>query len=273
MSRYVKFITPENIEVSYELAGIGSRFLAALIDHAIQIGALIVISLGSGFLLLGGGLFKETVLASLPLWFEAALIVVAFLALFGYHTFFEMRWAGQTPGKRVARLRVVRDGGHPIDLYSSLVRNLVRIVDFLPPPYGAGLISIFFSPEYKRLGDWAAGTLVIKERDPAILTGAVGPPSPIVARFLSQLPSVDGLTGEEFRAIRRFTERRHELEIPIQAHIAMRLAMPLMERLQIDIPIEIQWHYADLLEAIERKYVEERGVLDRRSWEQWLEAE
>jgi uncharacterized RDD family membrane protein YckC len=273
MSRYVEFITPENIEVSYELAGIGSRFLAAVIDHAIQIGALIAIAFGSLYLLMGASMFNGTMLGSLPLWFEAAMIALTFLVLFGYHTFYEMRWAGQTPGKRVAKLRVVRDGGYPIDFYSSLVRNLVRIVDILPPPYGAGLISVFCSQEYKRLGDWAAGTLVIKERDPGTLAGSVGVASPIVAHYLSLLPSVDGLTGEEFQAIRRFTHRRHELEIPIQAHIAMRLAMPLMQRLHIDIPIEIQWHHADLLEAIERKYVDERGVLDNRSWEQWLEAD
>jgi len=273
MSRYVEFVTPENIEVSYELAGIGSRFVAAVIDHAIQLGVLIALAFGSLYLLSGGAMLRRTALASLPLWFEAGLILATFLVLFGYHTFYELRWGGQTPGKRIARLRVVRDGGYPIDFYSSLVRNLVRIVDILPPPYGAGLISVFCSREYKRLGDWAAGTLVIKERDPGGLIGSAGAASPIVAHFLSQIPSVDGLTGEEFLAIRRFTQRRHELEIPIQAHIAMRLARPLMERLHLDIPIEVQWHYADLLEAIERKYIDERGVLDNRSWEQWLEAD
>ncbi len=273
MSRYVEFITPENIEVSYELAGIGSRFIAAVIDLAIQVATLSAVGIVSFYAIAGASVFRQTFLASLPLWAIAVVILIVFVVMFGYHTFCELRWAGQTPGKKVAKLRVVRDGGYPIDPYSSLVRNLVRIIDFLPPPYGIGLLSIFFSQEYKRLGDWAAGTLVIKERDPGRLAGSSGVASPIVAHFVSQLPSVDALTGEEFQAIRRFTHRRHELDIPIQAHIAMRLAIPLMRKLHIDIPIEIQWHHADLLEAIERKYVNERGVLDNRSWEQWLEAD
>src|SRR5205807_7158240 len=137
--------------------GIGSRFIAALLDHTIQIGILILIGLigwgiGSALSigpLLGGGA---------SYWLAAIYGLVSFLVIFGYFSWFELLWAGRTPGKRAAGLRVVRDGGYPIDLYTSIVRNLVRIADLLlPPVYGAGLVSMFFSRENKRLGDWAAG--------------------------------------------------------------------------------------------------------------------
>lgn len=262
MSRYINFITPENIEISYELAGIGSRFLAALVDLLIQLAVIIAINFG----------LMELVGVSLSLligmngffWVKAVIILLDFIVLTGYHAMFEIRWAGQTPGKKIMHLRVVRDGGWPIDPYSSIVRNLVRMVDALaPPPYGAGLLCIFFSNDYKRIGDWAAGTIVIKERD-ASFGGkqGLGPASPMVSYFLSVINSADALNTEEFNAIRRFTERRHELAIPIQAHIAMRLVLPLMPRMGLtELVIPVQWHYADLLEAIERKYIQEHGLL------------
>lgn len=261
MSRYIEFPTPENVEVGYELAGIGSRFVAALIDHLAQLG--LFAGAAAVAVLLGGGLagLRPLLGGTAPLWAVALLVLWGFVVLFGYHVFYELRWAGQSPGKRYAGIRVVRDGGYPIDVYASVVRNLVRIVDFLPPPYGAAIISVFASAEYKRLGDWAAGTLVIKESHAAFVGGRSGSPSPMVAHFLSLVHSADALTLEEFTTIRRFVERRHELEIPVQAHLAMRLAVPLMRKLRLDIPIAVQWHYADLLEAIERRYVQERGVL------------
>lgn len=260
MSRYVQFVTPENIEVSYEIAGIGSRFLAALIDHAIQLG--IILGLGLAGVSISTAFASVPILQwSAPLWVFAVIGLVIFAVFFGYFSAFELLWAGKTPGKKAVGLRVVRDGGYPIDPYASIVRNLVRIADFIPPIYGAGLVSIFFSAEYKRLGDWAAGTIVIKERPPAHLGGHQGPPSPMVMHFLPMIKNVDLITREEFDSIRRFVERRNELEIPVQAHIAMRLAIPLMRKLGLEIDIPIQWHYADLLEAIERRYVEERGVL------------
>jgi uncharacterized RDD family membrane protein YckC len=260
MSRYVQFVTPENIEVSYEIAGIGSRFIAALIDHALQLG--IILGLGLIGVLVSAAFVSTPLLyQNAPLWVFAVVGLMTFAVFFGYFSVFELLWAGKTPGKKAVGLRVVRDGGYPIDLYASIVRNLVRIADFIPPIYGAGLISIFFSAEYKRLGDWAAGTIVIKEQPLAHLDGGQGPPSPMVMQFLPLIKNVDRITREEFDSIRRFVQRRNELEAPVQAHIAMRLAVPLMRKLGLEIEIPVQWYYADLLEAIERKYVEEHGVL------------
>jgi uncharacterized RDD family membrane protein YckC len=262
MSRYVQFVTPENIEVSYELAGIGSRFIATLIDHFIQLAIIMALALGSLIFMRGAASIHAVFAGEMALWVEALLILAVFCILFGYFIFFELLWAGRTPGKRLAGLRVVRDGGWPIDPYAAIVRNIVRMVDILPPFYGAGLLSIFFSGEYKRLGDYAAGTLVIKERAPGQFgTRRPGPASPPVAYFMALLKSTDALTAEEFQAVRRFAARRYELAPPIQARIAMRLALPLMQKLNLNVQITHPLQYADLLEAIERRHVEERSLL------------
>ena len=82
----------------------------------------------------------------------------------GYYVFFEMLWNGQSPGKRWVGLRVIRTDGTPITLSEALIRNLVRIVDFLPATYGVGIITMFIDKQSRRLGDLAAGTLVVQDR-------------------------------------------------------------------------------------------------------------
>jgi uncharacterized RDD family membrane protein YckC len=260
MQRRVNFVTPENIEVTYELAGIGSRFLAAFVDHLFQILILLGVWFAMSFVsqalsmsrVFGGGA---------PLWVQAVLLLMTFIVLFGYFTAFELAWAGRTPGKRISGLRVVRDNGYPIDAYSSLVRNLVRILDFIPA-YGIGLISIFVSADYKRLGDFAAGTIVIKERPYVPLAPPAQPPlTHLGSYFRGMIHDVEAVTPDEYLLIRRFLERRKEMEPAAQWHLAMRLAVPLMARLGIQIAIPVQSHFVDLLQAIEQRYTEERGLI------------
>lgn len=259
MSRQVRFVTPENIEVSYEIAGIGSRYMAAVVDHLLQLAIILLIAWAASLVSVTASVFNS---ADLPIYVQAISGLVIFAVIFGYFVLFELLGGGRTPGKRLTGLRVVRDGGYPIDLYASIVRNLVRIVDFLPFAYGVGLGSIFLSPDYKRLGDYAAGTLVIKDRSADTLRiRTVREHSPLVAQFLPFVRNVDQLTLEEFHAIRRFVDRRHELQPAIQAHIAHRLASPIITRLGIEAPLVSAYQLADLLEAIELKFVEERGLL------------
>jgi uncharacterized RDD family membrane protein YckC len=89
---------------------------------------------------------------------------VFFLLVFGYFTMYETFWSGQTPGKRALRIRVIKVNGYPIDFVDALVRNVVRLADFLPSFYGVGLVVMFVSTQSRRLGDYAAGTIVVKER-------------------------------------------------------------------------------------------------------------
>lgn len=261
MNRRVDFVTPENIVVSYELAGIGSRFLAALVDHLFQI--LILLAVWFAMSYVSQALSMARVFRSgAPLWVQAVLTVTTFAVLFGYFTTFELIWAGRTPGKRITGLRVVRDNGYPIDAYSSIVRNLVRMLDFIPPPYGAGLVSVFVSRDYKRIGDFAAGTIVIKERPYAPLASSAAQQlTPLANYFRDIIRNVDSVTPEEYLLVRRFLDRRMEMDPAAQGHVAMRLALPLMARLGIRIAIPVQAHFTDLLQAFDQRYTDERGVM------------
>jgi uncharacterized RDD family membrane protein YckC len=154
--------TPEHVELNFALASVGNRFLACAIDHIIQLLTIF-------FIFVCARSF-EISLSALGTrfgmnWVIAGAIVIAFVIGFGYFVIFETLWSGQTPGKRSMRLRVMRQDGRPISFYEAMIRNLVRIVDTMPfPSYFIGIISIFFSREHRRLGDYAASTVVVKER-------------------------------------------------------------------------------------------------------------
>jgi uncharacterized RDD family membrane protein YckC len=156
--------TPENVIFGYEVVGIGSRFLAALVD-TLLIGALQFVVL----LALSFSVFTSSEPGEISGWIVAFLGLTAFALLWGFYIFFELLWNGQTPGKRWAGLRVIRRDGTPITLSESIIRNLVRIVDFLPGFYGVGVISMFIDGQSRRLGDMAAGTLVVRDRETVTL--------------------------------------------------------------------------------------------------------
>jgi uncharacterized RDD family membrane protein YckC len=147
--------TPERVSFQYEIAGIGSRFLAQIIDSLIIGVVLIAITILAGTL---GGIFNSGDLALL------VEVILGFILLAGYFLISEAAWNGQTVGKRSARLRVVGDHGEPLSLGQATIRNLVRIVDFLPVFYAIGMLTLFISGRGKRLGDFAAGTLVVRDR-------------------------------------------------------------------------------------------------------------
>ena len=148
--------TPERVTFEYQVAGLGSRFLAQLIDFGIQVVMLIVLSLAA----LGLAQASGDGNAALLIW-----ILAAFLIFFGYFAVWEGIWSGQTPGKRALRLRVIGDRGEPVTITQVGIRNLVRIIDFLPVFYGVGIATVFLEGGGKRLGDFAAGTLVARERE------------------------------------------------------------------------------------------------------------
>jgi uncharacterized RDD family membrane protein YckC len=147
--------TPERVAFQYEIAGIGSRFLAQIIDSLVISVVLIAITILASAL---GGIFQSGELALL------IEVILGFLLLAGYFLVSEAAWNGQTLGKRSARLRVVGDHGEPLTLGQATIRNLVRIVDFLPFFYGIGMLTLFINGRGKRLGDFAAGTLVVRDR-------------------------------------------------------------------------------------------------------------
>ena len=152
--------TPENVIFNFEIAGIGTRFLALLIDSIIQ-GLVVLVFVLAGTFARGA---IEGVLAGLPNWFVAVLAVGIFLVYSLYFIIFELVLSGQTPGKRVVGLRVILENGYPLGIAAILIRNLVRLIDFFPFAYSLGFIVMLFNARSKRLGDLAAGTLVVKER-------------------------------------------------------------------------------------------------------------
>ncbi len=164
MSDSVTIRTPESIEVSYELAGFGSRLLAGLLDYFIVASLMILCGLAiSLFMGLLGWLSPLLVewIGSLAV---AAYIISSFLVFWGYFIFFEMVWNGQTPGKRVLGLRTIREGGFDLGFFPSVARNLVRMADMFPAFYLVGFISMVLDKRRKRLGDFVAGTIVISEQ-------------------------------------------------------------------------------------------------------------
>lgn len=266
MSRTITVVTPENITVTYRLAGFASRFLAFLIDLVFQLLLLLLIVLITR-------LFSGVDPFGVGNVVTATSIIAAYLIIFAYPIFWEMAWGGRTPGKRLFGLRVIREGGYPVNLVSSVLRNVLRLIDFgiLQLSFSStvvlgglpGLACIFFSPSYKRIGDYAGGTLVIVEEGYSPFGTRDSKPAltPGVAAFMPLIKNIDRLTVDDYRLIRRFTSRRDGIDLVVQASIGDRLARPLIEKLELELNIGYQMQFADLLEAIERRYAEERGVL------------
>ena len=148
--------TPERVSFDYQVAGLGTRAIAQLLDLLI-LSALLVALLFAGTF--AGIVFDSGVVADL-IW-----ILGSFVVIFGYFWVSEAMWSGQTIGKKAFRLRAVGDRGEPLTLIQAGIRNVVRIVDFLPYGYGVGLIVLFINGKGKRLGDLAAGTVVVKDSD------------------------------------------------------------------------------------------------------------
>jgi uncharacterized RDD family membrane protein YckC len=228
MPATITIVTPENVEITYELAGIGSRALAAIVDaliHALMFALIIgaVIALGQA---------GVTLPPELAPWIGGAGILLLFGLFWGYYIYFETRWSGQTPGKRVVGLRVIKDGGYPIDFRAALIRNLMRYVDYLPGAYGVGVLSIFFSRDYKRLGDFVAGTLVVRERAGHTVQRLVLPEEPTMAAAEPPPFDVSRLTRAEYLAVRQYLDRREALPPPRRLQLRHRIADPLMARLE-----------------------------------------
>jgi uncharacterized RDD family membrane protein YckC len=229
--------TPERVELHYVLANVGNRFLAAAIDHVIQLAAIVAIVLIAG-LITGWRLF-----ADIGTWTAALTVLVVFAIYWGYFVLFETLWSGQTPGKRIMRLRVVREDGRPVRFFEVFVRNLLRLaLDFQPfGSYAIGVVSIIFSARSKRVGDFVAGTVVVKERAteaPSLaeiisisnieqqrLQRASAPPFFADTRLLSE---------SELRAMEAFLKRRFELTEINRVALAARIAQPVMVKLGIN---------------------------------------
>ena len=212
--------TPEGLDLELSLAGVGSRFTAALLDFLIQNAIVIAAVLAlvgvevfaGGVSGLGGGIFA----------------LVLFFVIFGYDVLFEVFASGRTPGKRATGIRVVQSGGEPVGFLTSAIRNALRLVDFLPFMYAVGIVSILATRRNQRLGDLAAGTLIVRERRHERRAAAAGRGRSGGGEADAYAAwDVSAITAEEHAAVRSFLERRAELDDAARADVARALAEAL----------------------------------------------
>jgi uncharacterized RDD family membrane protein YckC len=227
--------TPENIEFAYDIAGIGSRFLAAIIDTFLIGMAELILGFIVGVAIARSG-FADRVDSTESI-FLAVGSILAFVILWGYYIVFELVWNGQSPGKRAIGLRVVREGGRPLTFVNSAIRNLIRLVDFLPAFYGIGVVVMFVDRRARRFGDLAGGALVVKERRGVTLESLTAQSSVLPAAQPGQplqqptLPNVHLLNDQDYNLVQEFLRRRSELGRDARARLGGQIASGLQARL------------------------------------------
>lgn len=231
MNEQLSVETPEQIDINFQKAGIGSRFYAALIDTLL----LTLISLVGYYV---NRRFVSELGDVLGNWLGALGGIAVFALFWGYYMVLEITTNGQSIGKRALGLRVIKEGGYPIGFSDAAIRNLVRIVDFLPFCYGVGLFSMLINRDWRRLGDLAAGTLVIKTaRTDLTLTDANSqmagtPVSAASQEFIYAAwiqPST--VTAAEMDVIREYLVRRRKLSGIRRSELARTIASPIVERM------------------------------------------
>lgn len=220
LSQTIDVETPELVILSYTIAGVGSRALAAVIDSLIILAGMIAISLAFA----AAPRQPRSNPGAVDAWGSAILIFAIFCLLWGYYVLFEGLADGQTPGKRILRLRVVRDGGYSVTFGASAIRNLVRLIDIQPFGfYAVGMLSVILTKSGKRIGDMVAGTIVVREALVRQLAPAVASPGDAAAAA----PLQTALTEEEFTVLERFVERRGTLDPERRTALAAQLAARL----------------------------------------------
>ena len=253
--------TPEQVALEFAVAGIGSRFVALLLDHLIQLGVVIAVALI--FLVINVATGDRAMQTLAGKWFIASLIFIFFLLIWGYFALFEAFWRGQTPGKRVMKLRVIKDAGRQITLFESLARNLLRVADFFPSFYVTGVITMLCNKRNKRLGDLAAGTIVVHERgeaQPLLYTGGVTAAAPRAGTLFSpgsfsraEYPvdawrvsagteamfpadAVGRLSAHDLVVIEAFFARALDLPLETRAAMAHRIAAEMAAKMGVAVP-------------------------------------
>jgi len=204
MRRILKVATPENVHLEYVLAGLGSRFAALIIDSLIQGMLILVVLIG---VMLGGISFDG--MQQVDSVIVAVGISGIFMIVFGYFVFFDMVMNGQSPGKKFFGLRVVRQNGQNIGFMDSFLRNILRLADFLPLINFAGAFFILLTPMFKRIGDYAAHTVVVKtHKIESIMKLAFNENSSWDGEQIQNIYPVNAL---EYSVLRQFLARRGKL--------------------------------------------------------------
>lgn len=210
--------TPERVSFEYQVAGLGTRAVAQMLDLLIVFGVLAAVYFAA---------LAFSAVGSDTAGYLIALIG-SFVVIFGYFWTSEALWSGQTVGKKVFRLRAVGDRGEPMTFMQAGIRNVVRLVDFLPYAYGVGLVVLFANGKGKRLGDLAAGTVVVKDSDYVWLwqlRGSQPTSQPLEPTVRSAPASAEELVLRRIdpdlrRFVASYARRRAEISVEVRAQLA-----------------------------------------------------
>ncbi len=229
------------------LAGIGSRFIALLVDYLIWFAGFLVLLVLASIILPAIHAFSRIS----EQWAVAIVILIVFLLNWGYFTLFEAFWNGRTPGKRVVRIRVIQRSGRAIGLFESMARNLIRYVDQFPfPLHVIGVVTMFVTRQHQRLGDLAAGTLVVRDRqdEPALwgesgartFTAQVFAPAPPIPEPHTALTlpatGIAKLSPADLEVLEGFFSRRLDMSLPTRQVLAQRIAAAIQAKSGLEPP-------------------------------------
>ncbi|EKQ68127.1 putative membrane protein [Leptolyngbyaceae cyanobacterium JSC-12] len=251
----ISLSTPESVELEFTLAGIGNRALALVIDYNIL--AIVLLIFWIAWLLFFFGLMGyleqlEGDYSQVPYWLLGIALLISFVIYNGYFVYFEVMHQGQSPGKRITKIRVIRDDGRPVGISQSVIRSLLRAVDdFL----FIGTFFILFGKQEKRIGDWAAGTLVIQEQsgDPSrdrrslsILQDksvdsleadnlGISREAKTLAEHLPEIADLSQLLPDDFAVIREYLRRRRQMAPHARTEKSMQLAHQLQTLIRLEV--------------------------------------
>jgi uncharacterized RDD family membrane protein YckC len=229
--------TPDHVVLRFQLAGAGNRGFAAIVDFLVAF--ILTFALGYAFQLLAE---QDPSFVNWEGWAVFAELLIAWL----YFVLLEWLWNGQTLGKRIFGLRVISEDGEPARFVAVIVRNLVRVVDFLPLFYGLGLVTLIASPRSQRLGDYAGGTFVVRAPRPrrdwsALRTRSTRTAAARPVASAKDAPALRVLPGEAQRLVREFVLREEKLTPSARAALAKQLAeriRPLLQEFRVADDVE-----------------------------------
>jgi uncharacterized RDD family membrane protein YckC len=285
--------TPELVAIEFPLAGIGSRFVAVLVDTLILAAAFLFLGILAALILPALGVFGGKAAG----WGFGVFILIFFLVFWGYFALSEAFNNGRTLGKYVAKIRVIHQSGRGVSFVESLARNLVRIVDYMPGFYGVGIVAMFLSRRHQRLGDMVAGTLVVREREVDAPTwgeigsrtftaSALAPNSPIPPpgspqsrgpqeaafaswggqtdfgpwggpphlRLVLPAPALAKLIASDLEVLEGFFSRRLDMDLTTRGALAQRIAAALCAKSGLTIPPDTS--VETFLEAVAHQFRE-----------------
>ncbi|MEK4341399.1 RDD family protein [Brevibacillus sp. FSL L8-0710] len=232
--REVAIVTPEHVQLRFQTAGLGSRAAAHLIDTGLLLLVNITVFILFGIVVFGNG---EDIFLESESYAIAIIMIALFLFNFGYFFVWEYFRAGQTPGKKWMKIRVIQENGQSLTFLSAVIRNLFRIIDSLPTGYLLGSIVSFFHPRDKRIGDLVAGTIVVVEEG-AARTRFRGRWGRQVERWKAEAPPVllderqkRAITREDWNLLATFVDRLPSLSEGKRIELAMQIVRRICTRI------------------------------------------